>query len=106
MDYGKQLPKQPRACRRTCTQGDEVSGLSALIKLITGELPGEEDIVYDTTLSEHGYRSQVSLSCLDNTPIKGAFFLERQDAIQSASETAIELLTSNCNFKMTSALNQ
>jgi hypothetical protein len=95
----------PYVHRSTGAQDDVIRGLAALVALLTGKLPEQEDIVYETTLTEHGYRTRITLSCIDSNIIQGAPFSGRQDAVLSAAERAIELLTDNCNFRMSPALD-
>jgi hypothetical protein len=86
------------------TQKDVIRGLAALVAMLTGKLPEQEDIVYETSLTELGYRTRITLGCLDDNVIQGAPFSGRQDAVLSAAECAIGHLTDNCNFRMSPAL--
>jgi hypothetical protein len=86
------------------TQKDVIRGLAAMVAMLTGKLPEQEDIVYGTSLTELGYRTQITLGCLDDYIIQGAPCAGRQDAVLSAAECAIEHLTNNCNFRMSPAL--
>jgi hypothetical protein len=86
------------------TQRDVIRGLAAMVAMLTGKLPEQEDIVYGTSLTELGYRTQITLGCLDDYIIQGAPCAGRQDAVLSAAECAIEHLTNNCNFRMSPAL--
>jgi hypothetical protein len=85
-------------------QKDGIRVLAALAAELTGKLPEQEDIVYVTSLTEQGYRTRITLGCLDDNDIQGTPFSVRQGAVLSAAECAIGYLRDNCNFRMSPAL--